>query len=55
MATTTIRVQMDTIEALREYAWIHRLRNLSDAIDLLICEAAPDIYHEMIAEDDPEE
>jgi len=55
MPTSTIRIQLDTLEALKQFAWEHRLRNLSDAVDLLICEAAPEIYHEFISEDDIEE
>jgi len=55
MSRTSIQVQDDTLGALNELKWQYRARSLNDVIDLLISEVEPDIYHEYISEDDPED
>jgi predicted O-methyltransferase YrrM len=55
MPTKVIRINEDTLEAVAQFAWENRLHSLSDAIDLLLCDAAPDIYEEFLSEDHPEE
>jgi len=52
--STMIRVQLDTLEALRELRWRYRCRSLSDVIDLLISDAEPELYQDVISEDLPE-
>jgi len=52
--STMIRVQLDTLEALRELRWRYRCRSLSDVIDRLISDAEPELYQDMISEDLPE-
>lgn len=52
--STMIRVQLDTLEALRELRWRYRCRSLSDVIDLLISDAEPELYRDVISEDLPE-
>ena len=52
---TTIQVDRETRNALGELQWRYRVHSLSAVIDLLISEAEPDVYHEFISEDDPEE
>jgi len=55
MQSKVIRIRCDSLEALSQYAWENRLSSLSDAVDLLLCESAPEIYYEYISEDDCEE
>jgi len=49
-----MRVQLDTLEALRELRWRYRCRSLSDVIDLLIWVAEPELFKDVILEDLPE-
>jgi len=52
--STMIRVQLDTLEALRELRWRYRCRSLSDVIDLLIWDAEPELFNDVILKDLPE-
>jgi len=52
--STMIRVQLDTLEALRELRWRYRCRSLSDVIDLLIWDAEPELFKDVILKDLPE-
>ena len=52
--STMIRIQLDTLEALRELRWRYRCRSLSDVVDHLISDAEPELYRDMISEDLPE-
>ena len=52
--STMIRIQLDTLEALRELRWRYRCRSLSDVVDHLIRDAEPELYQDVISEDLPE-
>jgi len=52
---TTIQIDKATRNALGELQWRYRTYSLNAVIDLLINEAEPEVYHEYISEDDPEE
>jgi len=49
-----LAVQLDTLEALRELRWRYRCRSLSDVIDLLIWDAEPELFKDVILKDLPE-
>jgi len=50
-----VRMDTDVLAALHDLRWQYRVNSLSDVVALLLCEAEPDIYHEYVSEDDPEE
>jgi len=52
---TTIALNPHTHEALKQLKWEYRQASINDVIDLLLSEAEPEVYHEYISEDDPED
>jgi len=52
---TSIRVQGDVCEALKELRWRYRSHSLNDAIATLISKAEPEVYQDIISEDLPED